>query len=46
MWIPARPWLNSLLLDRLHDNASDGICPDCFDRVCREAERQRAERDR
>jgi hypothetical protein len=43
-WIDARSLLTDVLLERLRDKASHGICPDCFDRVSAEAERQRTRR--
>ena len=42
-WIDPRSLLGSNIRQRLRDNASHGICPDCFDRVSREADRQRAQ---
>ena len=36
-WIDPLPFLHGGLRERLRQNASHGICPDCFERVSRQA---------
>ena len=43
-WIDPHPFLHSGLRERLRQNASHGICPDCMDRVLSAADRERRRR--
>src|SRR5262249_16895925 len=43
-WIDPYPLLGANLRERLRKSASHGVCPDCFERVTSESERQRAQR--
>ena len=41
-WLDPLPFLGSGLRERLRENASHGICPDCTERVMAEAARRSA----
>src|SRR5262249_60916502 len=43
-WIDPYPLLGANLRERLRKSASHGVCPDCFERVVTESERQRTQR--
>jgi hypothetical protein len=43
-WIDPSTLIGGSLRERLRQNATHGICPDCLERVSAEAERERARR--
>jgi hypothetical protein len=43
-WIDPYPLLGANLRERLRKSASHGVCPDCFERLMTESERQRTQR--
>ena len=45
-WLDPSPLLGGNFRERLRDNASHGICPECFEQVSTEAEQERASRAR